>query len=148
MADPLTLGLALASTAIGAVGKIAEGNAAAAAANYNAKLAIQQGNTAAANAYTEAQMKRRETARRIGQTAAAIGSSGFTVQGTPLEVLSETAALGELDAQTIITNGLNKSRGFENDARLERLRGRTAQTQGYLDAAGTLLSGAGKALQL
>ena len=70
------------------------------------------------------------------------------MQGTPLDVLAETAELGELDAQTIIVNGVNKSRGYENDARLERLRGQTAQTQGYLDAAGTLLSGAGKAVQL
>lgn len=144
MADPLTIGLMVASTAVSAIGSVAQGNAAAAAANYNAKVAVQQGNMAAANAYTEAEMKRRETARRIGQTAAAIGASGFTTQGTPLDVLSETAALGEIDAQTIVINGVNTARGYANDARLERMRGQNAQATGYLNAAGTLLGGAGK----
>lgn len=158
--DPITLTImsvatTVASAGIGAVGAVQQGNAAKAAADYNAKvaqnnavIARQNADLARSEADAEEQTVRRRTAGQLGTAGAAIGASGLTSEGTPLDVLEETAALGELDALTVRWGGDLKARsfeqqatGYESSAVLERMQGRAAQRNAMFSAAGTLLSG-------
>lgn len=151
--------LTLASTVIGAVGAIQQGQAASAAAEYqaqvgemNAILAERRARDADERGKLEEQKKRQEVARIKGQQRAAMGANGVDLTfGSPLDTLVDTAVLGELDALTIRTNtareayehrvdAVNKRAGAE----LSRMKGESAKTAGYLSAAGTVLTGAGK----
>lgn len=142
MAWALTLG----ATIVGAVNSMNQGEAAQGAADYNAAVATQNAIVAQQNARVDMEAKRRDTARRLSAGVAAIGASGITIEGTPLDLLAEEAEMGELDALTIQYNGEMQARGFRSDAVLERSRGKNARNTGYLNAAGTLLSGASKAM--
>jgi hypothetical protein len=84
------------------------------------------------------------TKREIGGMRAAIGASGVTLEGSPLDALGESAANAELDALTIRHGGEMKARGLELEAGFGRRRGRAAFNTGVLSAAGTLLEGAGR----
>jgi hypothetical protein len=145
----------IAGTGLAAVGAIQQGNAARAAATYNAAVAENNAIVARQNAKlalsesnAEEQGVRRRTAQQLGTAGAAIGASGITQEGSALDVLEETVALGELDALTVRWQGDLKARNFEQQARgyqssaeLERMSGRAAKTNSIFSAAGTLLSG-------
>lgn len=156
----LTTILAIGSTVIGAAGAIQQGQATAAASRYNsqvgemnATLADRRAKDAVERGENEEQRKRQEVAKIKGAQVAAMAANGVDVGfGSPLDTMVDTAVLGELDALTIRTNayresyehrvdGVNKRAGAE----LDRMKASSAETAGYLNAAGTVLTGAGKA---
>lgn len=113
------------------------------AADYNAEVdkikahdALQIGADEAANI--------RQKARRIAATQAeGSAMSGVEVNsGTSLALLKDTAGLGELDALRTVNNARRQAWGFQAEGELEKAKGRTAMTTGYLNAAGSALSGA------
>ncbi|WP_455153244.1 hypothetical protein [Bradyrhizobium cenepequi] len=70
--------------------------------------------------------------------------------GSPLDTLTDTAVLGELDALTIRTNANREAYDYKvqgvnarANANLDRMKADLAETGGYLKAAGTVLAGAG-----
>jgi hypothetical protein len=72
--------------------------------------------------------------------------------GSPLDVLMDTAQLGELDALTIRANAEREAYGFRSQqgnltaqAGLTQMAGRNAVTAGYIGAGSTLLSSAATA---
>lgn len=156
----LTTILAVGSTVLGAVGAIQQGNAAAAAGRYNAqvsdmnaKLSERRALDALDRGERDEQRKRAEVAQLKGRQIAASSANGVDLTfGSPLDMIVDTAVLGELDALTIRKNSANEA--YDNrvqavngraDAQLSRMNADAAQTSGYLNAAGTLLGGAGKA---
>lgn len=146
--DPISLislGVGLAGSAVSAMGMIQQGKAAERAANYNAAIAENNATLAKNKALAEETMVRNRTARQVGTAGAAIGASGITVEGTPLDVLAETVQLGELDALTTRWKGTVEASGFKDNAVLERMQGKAAMKNAQWGAAGTLLSGIGSA---
>ena len=144
----MALAVSILGSVVGAVGAIAQANAAQSAANYNAKVAERNATIARNNAAVEAQAKARETKAVMGRTIAATAASGLQMEGSPLEVLSENARVGELDRLMILYNGQNAEYGYRADATLNRLQGKAAATTGFFNAAGSLLGGVGSALKL
>lgn len=159
MCELMTI-LTIGSTIIGAAGAIQQGQAAAASAKYNAQigemnatLAERRAKDAVERGATEEQRKRQEVARIKGQQTAAMAANGVDLTfGSPLDTLVDTAVLGELDALTIRTNAYRESYEHKVDAvnkragaELSRMQGKSAMQGGYLSAAGTVLTGAGKA---
>ena len=146
--DPATLA-AVASgigTVISAVGSIQQGNAAKAAADYNAAVArnnaIAARQTAAANAKRQERLAR----KRQGTIRANVGASGTELLGgSAMDVLEDSAMEEELERLSILHGGEVQARGFEADARLEKARGAAAQRSGYMSAGSTLLMGGAKA---
>jgi len=65
--------------------------------------------------------------------------------GTPLDLQTETAGIGELDALRIVNNAQRQAAGYQAQAGLERFRGDAARTAGYFGAAGSILGGVGSA---
>lgn len=158
----LSMVLTLGSTLLGAAGQIQQAQATSAAAEYNAKvgemnakLSERRARDAIERGAAEEQRKRLETARLQGQQKAAMAANGVDLTfGSPLDTIVDTAVLGELDALTIRTNAYRESYDREVDAanqragaQLSRMEAKAAKTGGYLAAAGTVLTGAGKAYQ-
>lgn len=162
MCEPGTL--AIASLAMGALGAVQQSNAQKAAAKsaanearYNAQVArnnqiIQEQNAEAAldQGRAEAEDKRRETAQRLGLQRAQLAAQGFDVgAGTSLDILGDTAALGELDVLRIESDAENRARNFRvqgsnfgAEAGLQDMSARNSLTAGALNSRSTLISGA------
>jgi len=138
------IALAVASAAVSAAGAIAQGNAAKASANYNAAVARQNADIARANAAADADKQERQGGLLAGRQRAAIGASGITPEGSPLEVMADSALESELDALTTNYRGELQARSYGQNATLQGMRGGAAQTAGYIGAGATLLSGASK----
>lgn len=156
--------LAAGSTAAAAVGagvsaysSVQAGKAREQAAQYQAAVAKNNQTLAEAQAQMEIQRgarledeKRRETASREGAIRAAAGASGVDVNdGSPLRLASDTAELGELDAQTIRSNAQRAAFGYRTkgmdyaaQASLDMMAAEDANRSGSLGAFSSLISGA------
>lgn len=137
--------LQAAGTAFSVIGALNQGRAASDAANYNAAVASRNAVVAQQQAAADAERQRRENVLRQGQIRAGYGASGVTLEGSPLDVLENSAAMGELDRQTILYKGRLRSMGSEETAALDVMQGENAITQSYLRAGSELFTGASKA---
>jgi len=140
----LATAVSIIGTAVGAVGSIAQGQQQQEWANYNAAIAQQQAQTAKATAEWEATQKRKETERLLGKQRALYGVAGVTYEGSPLELMAETAAEGELDALMLERTGKIREQKYMSEAELTKMKGQQAATAGYFGAGTTLLTGASK----
>lgn len=137
----MALVLGIVGGAIGAIGAIQSANATSAAAEYNAKVAKR--NRAAALDQTEAAMrdKRLENSRQMGAIRAAYGSSGLQLDGSPLDVLEDTAVEQAYDVSKIKYKGRMQAAGYSEQAALFKLEAKSAKTAGYIGAASSIIGG-------
>jgi len=131
----------IAAAGLSAIGQIQAGAAQSRAAKYNSALDEQNAAVSRSQAAADADIQKRESYRRMGAIRAAYGAAGITTEGSPLDVLTNSAEMAELDRQNIIYKGEVRATGYENDAALERARGKAAMTAGYFGAASSLLKG-------
>lgn len=143
----VTLGTALsaAGTIFSAVSSISQGQAAKASGNYNAALYERNAQIAEQNARVQEDRQRRLATQRMGANRAAIGASGVSLEGSPLDILEANAAQEELDALTIRWNGLNEASGMRASGALQRAQGSNAARSGFMQAGSALLLGGVKA---
>ena len=114
----------VAGTALGAVGNYQANKAEAAASRYKAQVAEQNRKIALDNAAMERQIGLEEARRQrmsvlqeIGKQEVAFAGSGVDVgYGTALDMIEDTAMLGELDALTIEYNAEKRARNYDIDA--------------------------------
>lgn len=157
--DPLTM-MMVGSTIMGGMGQIQQGRANAAAANYNAqvsdmnaKLADRAAKDALERGKVEEQKQRAKTAQIIGQQTAGMAANGLDLSfGSPLDLLVDTATLGEIDALTIRSNTYREERdirqqgaNYRGQAGMYRSQAASASTGGFLGAVGTVLGGGAQA---
>lgn len=141
-AGPLMSGL---GTGIEIVGAIREGNAQAAAAEYNAQNSEQNATLSRQKAAEEERRSRAMGRKTIGEMRASYGASGVSsAEGSALDVLEQSAATAELDALTIRHGGETTARAYEASARLDRFNAKNAKVKGYMTAASKFLAGASK----
>lgn len=155
-----SLAATVGSGVLAAGGAIKQGRAQKAQDNYqaavdrnNATIAGWQADDAQRRGHIEEQRQRLATSRLAGAQRAGMASNGVEItSGSPLDVLTDTAMLGELDALTIRSNAEREAYGARvqgsnlmAQSSLTRMAGRNAQTAGYISAAGSLLSTAGTA---
>jgi hypothetical protein len=151
---------AIASTALGTVSSIQQGKQQQAMYNYQAKVAQENAEIAKKNADTErqtgieeARLQRMKTLQAVGAQQTAMAANGMDVtQGTSLDIIEDTAAMGELDALQIQTNYERKALAYEqqagnytNQANMDAISGRNAYTAGKINAVTTGLNGISKA---
>lgn len=134
--------LAIGSAAVQAVGQISQGNAQASAANYNAQVSANEAVAARYRAAEEERRIRRDNQLRLGAAAARRGASGVAIEGSPLEVMADAAAEGELRALDSRYGGLMESRYHEQESAMFRAQARSARRNAAFGAVGTLV-GAG-----
>lgn len=147
----------VAGTAMQVVGGINAANATAASSNYQAQVSRNNAVIAENNAkavqeagQSEEQAQRQKTAQLIGAARATMAANGLdTTSGTNLDILGDTAKLGELDALTIRSNTARKVYGYRvqgmsdmAEADMSVAAGKNAQSAGTINAFGSVLSGA------
>ena len=159
MCELMTM-LTIGSTIMGGVGAIQQGQSQAKAARYNAQVAdmnARMSDRAAKDALErgalEEQKQRQKTAQLMGQQTAAMAANGVDIGfGSPLDLLVDTATLGELDALTIRTSAYREERdirqqgaNYRGQAAMNRAQASSASTGSFLGAMGTFLGGGAKA---
>ncbi len=158
----------LAFTAIGTgmsfMGQIGQQNAQAQAASAAQAQAVYQAQVAAQNqelmrrqAYDATQRgqvaeqnRRRLMQQQLGEQTARLAAQGTDLEGSPTDILGDTRAAGELDAQTIRANAAREAYGYQiqglgygNQSILESTRAaNSVYTPNYLGAGASLLAGA------
>ena len=142
MCEPTTLAAAVIGTsALQAYGQYTDGKFQASVANQNAKInedaaldAINKGNA-------QAQEQRRRTRQLAGTQAATMSASGIDLSTAgALDILGDTAAMGELDALTMVNNASREAYGYRMQAENDRLNAKMARRSGNMGAMTTLLT--------
>lgn len=140
---PLLPYIAAAGAVVGAYASIKSGQAASAAADYNAKIATQNAEAMRQQGIQAQAAQRRDMGLKLGTLAANTGASGVdSTTGSPLDVLSSSIQQGTLDNLNIKYNYQMKAMGYQNSGTLDSAQSKSASTAGYLGAAGSLLGGA------
>lgn len=149
------------SAAVGAAGAVTGARAQAAAAEYNANVGERDALIADQNRVAALQQSRiaqedrnRETRRTLASIRASYGASGVGMEGSPLDVLADSAFESALDSRRIDYEGRARNReggmavqGALEGARMSRMEGSSARAAGGLSAAGQLSGGVGRSLQ-
>lgn len=116
------------------------GRAARDIAEYNASLLEYQAEVSRKTAKYEEARLRRVAGRVKSRQRALYAKAGVTFEGSPLEVMKETAAEAETDALMIRYAGETRATGSEMEAISRRWEGRLAERTGYIAAGRTILS--------
>jgi|GEM_PF-671686 len=147
------------STSLGVVSAVQQSKAQQAQYEYQAKIQERNEKIARNNAamerqtgIEEAREQRRKTLQAIGAQETALAANGIDVSyGTSLDIIEDTAMLGELDALRIQYNSERTARNYEtqaqnfkSDAVLSRYAQADAKTSGNMNVLSAGISGIGK----
>ena len=120
-----------------AVSAISSAQAQAGAAKYNQRIAEQNAEMARQQGIAAEQAQRRHSEQVIGQMRANYAASGVDVgQGSPLDVLGESARMAELDALNTRYNYQVRATGYANQSDILGAEAKNATTSGMLNAVG------------
>lgn len=145
MADPVTASVLVIASTLASVGAaVAQGEAASSAAKYNAAVAENDAAAAGQQAQYEAQRIRERNKRILASQRASQAASGLDLSGSFDDVQLDSAIQGEMDALAAIYTGQINAGSSKARAQLARMEGRAARTGSYLQAGGSLLTGASK----
>lgn len=137
----------VAGQALNVVGTIQESQSKIAAAEYNAGVASENANQTRIASNEQERQFRVSSRKQLGQMRANYSASGVTLEGSPLDVLEESAMNAELDALQLRHGGEVKARAFENEMNIEKFKAKQAKSGMYLGAGGALLSGISTSLK-
>lgn len=157
MCDPVSIGLAVAATAVTAGGQIYQGQAVnnqskyeQAVANQNAKLEERSRDDAIARGETAQLQHYRRLSQALGESRVRNSAAGLDVSfGSAANLESDIALMGYEDSAALSENTRREAMGYDLNAinyrtagDAARMRGKAAKTAGYIGAAGTILSAA------
>ena len=137
--------LSAVGTALSALSSIQQGQAAGAQADTQAAILRQQAERDRQQAASDEEDFRRRQSRVAAARRAGLGASGAQpAAGSPLLVSEDFAGEVELQALRIRSGGELRATRAEQQANLQRFRGRQARTSGFTRGGALLVSGAGK----
>lgn len=139
------MGASLIGAGIGIAGDLEEGKINEATGETNRRLAVAQSTDALLRGTIEESRYRRYVAQVVGGQKAAFGQRNVAVSGTPLDILSDTAQIGEEDLATIRNNAAREAWGYRNQANEASRWGANQQANARGRAAGTLLTAGAQA---
>ena len=126
-----------------AVGTIAGAQAQANAAEYREKQEALLAQDAIERGKQAEQAQRRKASALAGRQKAVMASSNIDLgSGSALQIIGDTAQLGELDAQVIRGNSKRESQYHMVNSELAGMEADAARTAGGIGAFSSLLSGA------
>lgn len=150
------------STALNAIGNIAQSRAQAASAGYNAQVSSNNAQIATTNSQFIAAQGEQNVGAAGAQTKAAVAAtlaneagSGIDVNsGSPVNVRESEAKLGMLNALNVRSQAAQQAYGYQTQAVSDTSQASLNKAQqgydtqsGYLNAGATILGGLGKAAQ-
>lgn len=168
MCEPTTLlaisaATALIGTGVSMYGSYTQGQQQKAYYNYQAAVAEDNAKIANANAaeerqsgIEEARLQRMKTLQSVGSQQTAMAANGIDItQGTALDIIEDTAAMGELDALQIQYNAEKKALAYEqeannytNQSNLDTIAGKNAYTSGIINTVSSGLNGLSSTAQV
>ena len=152
----ITMALMATSIAVGAAGSMYQADAQAKAAKYqaqvneqNAILAQRRAKDAMDRGQIEEARKKEEGSKLESLQKASFAAANIDMSyGSPLDVITSTAAEAQLQAATIRANAEREAEDYEqqgynsrSSAGMNRARAKNAKTAGMIGTAGTVLSG-------
>lgn len=136
------MGMQAAASAASAVSSYYQGKWAKQLAEYNAKVATEQGKYAWEKGLDMQARQRIQTGTLLGaQRVSYAGQNVVLDDGTALDVASDTRKWGEIDAITVRNNAALEVWGYKQSAINSRIQGQMAYAQGISNAMGSLLQG-------
>ena len=127
-------------TGLSAISSIAQGNARAKAANYNAAVKIDQAKTENNQAAAKATEYATRTRQKQAGVRAASLQSGTGTEGSVGDIITAVGEQGMLDQLTALYDGNLRARGLNAGARLDKAEAKGAKIAGWLGAASTITS--------
>ena len=148
MCDPVTAGLALSGAGMGvsAMSQYGAGQYNSDVAKHNADLAEMDATLSLAKGVQQENQSRRDVEQLKGRQVVTTAANNLEMSGTPLDILTDTALIGEMDALTIRNNARMEAFGYKMEADSSRAKADLAKSQGTFGAASSLLGGAGNLL--
>lgn len=143
MCEPTTAVLAVTAVAgaLSAYSQVQTGKANAAIANANADAQEQAARDAVNTGNDQAYQKRMQARQVAGQQTVALASGGADLtSGNALDLTTETAQFGQLDALTTINNAQRQAAGLQFQAGVSLAQGKLDRQTSNLGAATTLLN--------
>ncbi len=135
--------------AVAAYAQYKQGQAQEDALRAEADYLDWEGEVKTMQAGREADKHRRAVQRLIGTQSARMAAAGVDISGgSPLELFSQTAYEGEMDAQDIIYAGKLGKETSGMAANMARTRGKLAMSGAKWAAMGTMASGTAGALSM
>lgn len=117
------------------------GEAQAEQAAENAKAAKAQGESTVLAAQIEEDRRRQQTRQMLASQRAGFAANNVDMStGSAMDILGDTAMVGEQDALTIRANAARQAWGYSVDANNSMNQGRMAQAAGKNAATGTYLT--------
>lgn len=141
--------MAIAGSAVSAYGQYQAGKAGEKLGEYNAQIGEMKAKDALERGEWNIRRLNEDTRKLIGSQRVAFAASGVDItdpDSTAANVFADTAALSELDAQTIRMNAQREAWGHRAQAENDRMAGKIAKREGQYAAVGTLLSTGGNVL--
>lgn len=139
MADPLTLGLMAASTALSAVSSIGGGIAAGKAAKIEAREMERQAIARQAEGSHRAAEEHRQKRLALSRAMAVGAASGA---GRDFQLEGEIEGEGEYRGLLAMFEGENEAQSLRRSAQIRRAEGSAARRAGFIGAFGELVGGA------
>lgn len=130
---------------IDTAGKLDQGKRDAQTAETNQRLANLQAQDALLRGTKDEARYRRQIAMIAGQQRADLGARNVTASGTALDILGDTAMVGEEDLQTIHNNAAREAWGYRNQANEASRWGANQLNNSRGAGLGTLLTAGARA---
>lgn len=139
--------MAMGGLGLGIYGTLQQGRTEQDWYEYNALLDIQRAKEERVAAGYEAGLHRKAGRALLEEQKAGYAAAGVTERGTPSIVAERTAEEIEIDALAIERAGGQRARYAMSQAKLSKMRGRTARRASYWQAGSTLLGGGSQIYQ-
>lgn len=141
--DPSTAAIAITRAIVGAVDGAHQGAADRGSAEFQAKLLEQEAERQKRAGMADATQLRRKGSQLSARQRARLAGSGLAQSGTPLLVLSDSAADTERQASLALAGADTTAARTRQEAALQRLRGANRRDTSFFRAGKSLLSGTG-----
>jgi hypothetical protein len=123
---------------------VAKGISAQRAGEYNAAGLTRQAGDERAAAQRAAMERRTDTERVISKQVAGAAASGAGAGPSLLDIMGDTAARGEYQAQAEMHAGESRARTLQDRAAIARHEGRNAFVGSIIEGVGTIATGAAR----
>lgn len=134
--------VSLVGAGVSAAGSIKQGKIDEETAQHNAQLASYQADDALSRGNVQEMQYRRQLAQLIGKQRNEIGARNVEARGSALDLLEDSAQLGEEDALTIRNDAARQAWGYRNQASEASRFGEQSKLNANARAGSTLLTGA------
>lgn len=139
---PFLPAMAVGAAGVQALGQLAAGESAKAAADRNAQMMRQEAELTRQQGVTQAEARDRRARELLGQQRAAIGQAGIGWEGSAQDVMLESATAAELDTLNTFYESELRAKGLMNQATITSWEGKQARRASRIGAVGSVLQGA------